>query len=194
MVAAVVHALALEAFYPTAPEQSCLKLSMTVTAPEWSMAVPDASAAVLQMADAHQSWIDRLPQDATGLWDWCLEQPQDVLLALLAHIGALSVDAIRQKADRPGHGRFAGADRLALAIGFDLADHYTPDGPTYFSRISSAQIVSAMCEAKGVPAAPAWSRMKKAELVALATREIAGTRWLPEVLRPQGVSVLDEAA
>ncbi|MBB3481922.1 MULTISPECIES: hypothetical protein [unclassified Rhizobium] len=41
-----------------------------------------------------------------------------------------------------------------------------------------------LCEAKGTPAAPAWSRMKKAELAALAAREVAGTGWLPEVLRP----------
>jgi len=194
MVAAVVHVLALQAFYRTSPEHSCVKLSMTVTAPERSMAVPDAYAAVQKIAEAHQVWTDRLPSDAAGLWDWCLEQPQDVLLALLAHIGALSVDAIRQKTDRPGHGRFASADRLALAIGFDLADYYTPDGPTYFSRISSAHIVASLCDAKGVPAAPAWSRMKKAELVALATREIAGGRWLPEVLRPQAAAVLNDAA
>ena len=66
--------------------------------------------------------------------------------------------------------------------------------PTYFSRVSSAQTVTALCEAKGVPAAPAWSRMKKAELAALAAREIAGTRWLPEVLRTPVGDTIGEAA
>jgi len=37
-----------------------------------------------------------------------------------------------------------------------------------------------LCEAKGTPAAPAWSRMKKAELAALAAREVAGTGWCPK--------------
>ncbi|MCP8939915.1 hypothetical protein NK718_15415 [Alsobacter sp. SYSU M60028] len=114
-------------------------------------------------------------------------------LALLAHIGALSIDAIRQKSDRLEHKRFGHADALAEAIGFDIADHYTPDVPTYFSRVSSPQIVTTLCEAKGVPAAPAWSRMKKAELAVIAAREIAGTRWLPEVLRAIGDTV-EEAA
>lgn len=193
MLAAVVHALALRSFYRLGQEHSCLTLSVQAAGPERSMAVPDACAAVQQMADAHEGWSAQMPEDPAGLWDWCLAQPQDVLLALLAHIGALSLDAIRQKSDRPGHKRFGHADALAEAIGFDIADHYTPDVPTYFSRVSSAQIVSALCEAKGVPAAPAWSRMKKAELAVIAAREIAGTRWLPEVLRARGDTVGEAA-
>jgi ParB family chromosome partitioning protein len=184
MVAAVVHALALQAFYRCAHEGTCLKLSVEVASPERNMGVPEACAAVQRMADSHRSWSERLPEDPAMLWGWCLKQPQDVLLALLAHIGALSIDAIRQKGDRIGGARLAHADALAEAIGFDIADHYVPDVPTYFGRVSSAQIVSARCEAKGTPAAPAWSRIKKAELAALAAREVAGTGWLPEVLRP----------
>ncbi|MFC3723120.1 ParB/RepB/Spo0J family partition protein [Neoaquamicrobium sediminum] len=182
MVAAVVHALALRAFYRFAHE-TCVKLSVEVASPERSMGVPEACAAVQRMADSHRAWNERLPEDPVILWNWCLQQPQGVLLELLAHIGALSIDAIRLKGDRIGSARLAHADALAEAIGFDIADHYVPDVPTYFGRVSSAQIVSALCEAKGTPAAPAWSRMKKAELAALAAREVAGTGWLPEVLR-----------
>jgi ParB family transcriptional regulator, chromosome partitioning protein len=97
------------------------------------------------------------------------------------------------RTDGPDHGRLAHADLLAQEIGFDIADHYTPDVPTYFSRISSAQIISSLCEAQGVQAAPAWGRMKKAELASLAARELATSRWLPEVLRSQ-IVCCDEAA
>jgi ParB family chromosome partitioning protein len=57
-------------------------------------------------------------------------------------------------------------------------------------------IVSALCEAKGVAAAPSWSKTKKAELAAFAAREIAGTGWLPEALRLRDESsvAVDEAA
>jgi len=182
MVAAVVHALALQALYRFAHE-ACVKLSVDVASPERNMGVPEACAAVQRMADSHRAWSERLPEEPSMLWGWCLQQPQDVLLALLAHIGVLSIDAIRQKDDRFGSARLAHADALAEAIGFDIADHYVPDLPTYLGSVSSAQIVSALCEAKGAPAAPAWSRMKKAELAALAAREVAGTGWLPEVLR-----------
>lgn len=79
--------------------------------------------------------------------------------------------------------RIRHADALTRALGVDLAHAFTPGVENYFSRISSAQIVAALCEAKGEPAAPFWSKMKKAELAALAAREVAGTGWLPEVLR-----------
>lgn len=183
MVAAVAHALALQAFYRFAHD-TCVKLSVDVASPERNMDVPEACAAVQRMADSHQAWTERLPEEPAMLWDWCLQQPQDVLLELLlAHIAALSIDAIRQKGDRVGGAHLAHADALAEAVGFDMADDYVPDVPTYFGRVSSAQIVSALCEAKGTPAAPARSRMKKAELAALPAREVAGTGWLPEVLR-----------
>ncbi len=38
-------------------------------------------------------------------------------------------------------------------------------------------------EAKGVPPAPAWSSLKKAELAVLAERETTGTGWMPKPLR-----------
>ena len=194
MIVAVVHALALQAFYRHAGERSCLKLAMQCVAPSRSMAVPDAYAPVQLMTVCHEEWAGRLPEDPANLWDWCLSQTTDVLLALLAHIGSLSIDAIRQKSDRVDHPRLVHADALGDAAGFDIGAHYTPDGATYFSRVSSAQIVTALCEAKGVAAAPAWSRMKKSELAALAAREVAGTGWLPEAIRPRVVDALEEAA
>jgi hypothetical protein len=42
---------------------------------------------------------------------------------------------------------------------------------------------SALREAKGTPPAPAWEKLKKAELAALAERETSGTGWLPALLR-----------
>jgi len=183
MLAAIVHALALPAFYRYAREQSCLGITLQPALPERHITVPDACASLQQVAALHEAWTARLPGETAGLWDWCLAQAQDVLLALLAHIGALAVDAVRQKGDRPDNARFLYADALGTAAGFAMADHYTPDVATYFGRVSSAQIVADLCAAKGVPAAPSWSRMKKAELAAFAAREIAGTGWLPEVLR-----------
>jgi hypothetical protein len=50
MVAAVVHALALRAFYRFAHE-TCLKLSVEVASPERNMGVPEACAAVQRIAN-----------------------------------------------------------------------------------------------------------------------------------------------
>jgi hypothetical protein len=38
-------------------------------------------------------------------------------------------------------------------------------------------------EAKGTEPAPAWEKLKKSELAAVAAREIEGRNWLPEPLR-----------
>lgn len=92
--------------------------------------------------------------------------------------------------------RLGHSDGLARALGIDMASAFTPGADNYFSRISGEQIGSALCEAKGVPEAPSWSKMKKAELAAFAAREIAGTGWLPEAMRLRNESsvIFDETA
>lgn len=44
-------------------------------------------------------------------------------------------------------------------------------------------ILAALHEAKGVPPAPAQEKMKKSELADVAECELAGTFWLPSLLR-----------
>ncbi len=61
-----------------------------------------------------------------------------------------------------------------------MAAWFTPTAANY--KVSKAQIVEALREVKRA-IAPAWSDMKKADLAALAEREIAGSGWLPEPLR-----------
>jgi ParB family transcriptional regulator, chromosome partitioning protein len=53
----------------------------------------------------------------------------------------------------------------------------------FFTRINRNSILMVLEDAKGVPAAPGWAKLKKAELAPLAARQIAGTGWLPEPLR-----------
>lgn len=177
-LAAVVHSLALPVFYQFGREQSCLQIALRDAGPGCNN-------------DAHSSWAKRLPEEPEPFWIWCLEQSQDTLLALLAYAAAESVDAVRRKGDTVSSARIRHADALMRALGVDLAEAFTPGVENYFSRISGVQIVAALCEAKGVPAAPSWSKMKKAELAAFAAREVAGTGWLPEVLR---LSERDQAA
>jgi ParB family chromosome partitioning protein len=117
------------------------------------------------------------------LWEWCLLQPREVLLDLLAFCAALSVNAVRAKNDRAGIARLRHADALARALGLDMTKRFIPRMDNYFGRINRASILDALQEAKGVAPAPAWLKMKKAELAALATRQVAGTGWLPEALR-----------
>lgn len=183
-LAAVVHTLTLQTFYSFGRERSCLQ----IVTRDMRLGADDD--------DTQRDWTGRLPEDPATLWSWCLEQPQDTLLALLAYVAGQCVDAVQRKSDRPDNARFSHADALARALGIDMTSAFTPNVENYFSRISSAQIISALCEAKGVPAAPAWSKMKKAELAAYAARETSGSGWLPEPmrLRDEQNTNLDEAA
>lgn len=184
-LAATVHAMAIPVFYPHAAERSCLQITLQETTPERLVKQEAGLAALQTNADAQVLWSERLPTDAAAFWPWCLEQTQATLLSLLAFVAAQAVNAVRQKADRPDSRHLVGANALGEAMAFDMAAWFTPGVDNYFGRISSAQIVAALCEAKGVSPAPSWSKMKKAELAAFAAREIAGTGWLPEVLRPR---------
>jgi ParB family chromosome partitioning protein len=79
--------------------------------------------------------------------------------------------------------RVAYSNGLASALHLDMAQWFTPTAANYFSRVGRTQIVSAICEAKNASSKRSWDKLKKSELAALAERETAGTRWLPQPLR-----------
>jgi ParB family chromosome partitioning protein len=101
---------------------------------------------------------------------------------LLAFCIARTVNAVRMKQDAADDHRFRHADRLAKALNFDMAAWFTPTAENYFGKISKTSILEALAEAKG-DIAPAWSKAKKGELAAIAERQLAGTGWLPALLR-----------
>lgn len=175
-LAAVVHAFALDVFYRE--PASCLDLSLSVQ----SLKRAEGSKAALALEDARSRWEERLPKDADHLWNWCLTQLSSTLLDLLALCAALSLDAVIIP-KRSDAGRLAHADALAKALAFDMAAWFQPTAENYFSRISKPQMLTDLQEAKGVPPAPAWSSLKKAELAVLAERETTGTGWMPKPLR-----------
>ncbi len=118
--------------------------------------------------------------------------PKAGLSSQSAFCVARTVNAILLKADRPDSGRIKHAECLAKALHLDMAAWFTPTAANYFSRISKAGIIAALKEQKGAEA-PSWSGMKKTDLAALAEREIAGTGWLPELLRPLAIQAPDTA-
>jgi ParB family chromosome partitioning protein len=71
---------------------------------------------------------------------------------------------------------------VAAALQLDMKAYFTPTAKNYFSRIGKPQILEAIQAVKGQPPAPAWEKLKKAELAQEAD-QIAGTGWLPEILR-----------
>jgi ParB family transcriptional regulator, chromosome partitioning protein len=175
-LAAVVHALALRIFHSSS-NASSLQISANVTH------FRETSKGSEELEQVRDSWAERLPGDEAALWDWCLAQDQETLLDLLAYCASVTVDAVRTKQDRSDPPRIAHADVLAHTLGLDMTAWFTPTAENYFGRVGRDSVITAMTEAKGVPAKRSWQKLKKSELAVLAEREVAGTSWLPQPLR-----------
>lgn len=175
-LAAVTHALAASVFGRYG-EASCLQLQVGCNA------LRDTCLGVDSLDAAGAKWEAILPQASGKLWAWCLGQPGETLLSLLAYCAARSLDGVQRKADRPGSPRLSHAQALGEALRFDFREWFTPTAENYFSRVSRHQVAAAIAEAKAVPAKRSWDKLKKSELALLAEREIAGSGWLPEPVR-----------
>lgn len=135
------------------------------------------------MDAAREAWSERLPGEPRHLWDWCLAQDREVLLELLAFCAACCVDGVQRGHDRPDSDRLSHATALAAALKLDMGQWFTPTAENYFNRVSRPAILAALVEAKNLPARRSWEKLKKSELAALAEREMAGTAWLPSLLK-----------
>ena len=113
-------------------------------------------------------------------------------MGLLAFCAARTVNAVLCKAEREATSRMQHADLLADAVNLEMTGWFTSTASNYFGKVSKAQIIDALREIKG-DVAPAWNGMKKAELAALAEREVAGSGWLPAPLRAPADNAVQEA-
>jgi ParB family chromosome partitioning protein len=188
-LAAVVHALTLKVFYQGG--STCLEISARLDSLKSVIKNADDSKALTVLEAGHDRWQNRLPGDRDDLWAWCLEQPQDTLLDLMAICAAHTVDAVQTKSGGWDSKSLRNADDLAEALKLDMGQWFTPTAANFFGKVSRQTMLDAIAEAKGTPCAPAWEKLKKPELAALAERQTAGTGWLPKLvrLRPEAGTV-----
>jgi ParB family chromosome partitioning protein len=117
---------------------------------------------------------------------WLIQQQQGELLLALAFLLANHFDAISDNAEPHAS---AGIAALHAAIGFDMADHWTPACDNFLGRIPAALVLEAVTEAKGKDVAATLNGLKKDELIAQAGKQLAGTGWLPKPLRGPGYAL-----
>jgi ParB family chromosome partitioning protein len=178
---AALHALCLQAFYNSTID-SCLEIRATSTAflhQAPGLAECDAAKAIEVRQEA---WGKRLPEDSENLWGALIALDADSRAALFAHCAALTVNAVHDPYSR-SPSRIAHADRVAQAVGLDMAAHWTPTVENYLGRVTKTRILEAVHEAKGEAAAQLIDHLKKPEMAKEAERLLAGTGWLPEPLR-----------
>lgn len=187
-LAATVHALAFAQLYAAGPlPASCLALRADSAALERHAKVPEDGPAHLAMDTLAVAWMERLPESPDTLFAWCLDQPQDVLLELLAFLAALSVDAVQEKHDRRDNDRLTHADRLAEALTLDMAQWWRPSVDGFYGRLSRALLASFVADA-GLHAPIARPSLKKQEVAERVAKTLDGSGWLPEPLRSPEVA------
>jgi ParB family chromosome partitioning protein len=174
-LAAVVHALALPLFYGGARPET----SLQITSRTFSLDGVEGSPAAQMIGLAEEEWVTRMPCNPDDLFAWCLAQDTKTLSDLLTFCVARTVNGVIGKAGDSGGKRLKHASMLAEALSLDMTAWFA--------------IIEAVREATGATA-PAWEAMKKAELAALAERKIAGTGWLPKLLRSPALAIIEAAA
>jgi ParB family chromosome partitioning protein len=181
-LSSVVHNMALQLFYH-GEHGSCLNLAVSRTCFTAQGTEVEGSVAGRAVAGRHKAWKAELPTDPDDLWPFVMKLPNERKLALLAHCVSLAIDAVSTSKSIGKEGALSHADALAQAIGLDMTNYWKPTAEGYLSRISKAQILIAVREATSPDQAQTCEAMKKPEMAARAEKLLAGTNWLPEVLR-----------
>ena len=183
---AVLHALVLKAFYRFS-SSSCLEIEAKSTGFATQAPGLNDTLSAKAMTARHQAWAEQMPQAAEALWDTLIGFDHDSRQALFAYCAALTVNGVQEAWNR-SPGRLAHADRLAEALALDMAEvGWTPTTESYLGRVTKARILQAVREAKGGAAAQLIGHLKKTDMAREAERLLAGTGWLPELLRTPGL-------
>ncbi|MCQ1569123.1 ParB N-terminal domain-containing protein [Neorhizobium galegae] len=180
---AVTHALAAQTFYRSVDAHA---LEIRPTSPHLgghADGIEDTAAAKM-LADRHAGWAADMPQNVGELWDFIAGLDQVSVMTLFAHCASLTVNALKLPWEqRPRAQRTA--DKLATALVLDMNQQWTPTVQTYFGRVTKAHILAAVREAVGDEAADRIAAMKKQPMAEAAEQLLAGTEWLPPLLRTE---------
>ena len=175
---ALTHRLLLRAF-PFYGYRCESPVRIDGKAPELSPYALELAGSAAQVALAARSAdIEaRLPREPEQLFAWLSEQSQTEILSLLAFCVAQSVDGVQ--ADETA----SATDELARAAGLDMHAWWEPRAGNYLGALPKARILEIVREAVSPEVASALSIMKKGALAEEAEKRLAGTGWLPALLR-----------
>ncbi|MES2035214.1 MAG: ParB N-terminal domain-containing protein [Pseudomonadota bacterium] len=178
---ATIHVLVLRAFYVGHANASCLDIRLTSASLAREAEGIEDSIAEQNIAARHELWARQLPQEAAEVWPFVVGLDGDSRMSLLAHCVGISVHAVRNWERRPAV--HAHADTLAVAVDLDMTAYWTATPRSYFGRVTKARIGEAVREAAGEEAASGIAELKKGPMAEAAEGLIAGTGWLPPLLR-----------
>ncbi|MEM7667437.1 MAG: ParB/RepB/Spo0J family partition protein [Pseudomonadota bacterium] len=179
---ACLHTMVLQLFYHYG-QDSCVEISPRST--QFGSQAPNlGDAQYVQSIDLGiETWAGNLPKQPEDLWDALTEWDSDSRDALFAHCVAMTVNAVQEPHHRKPR-QIAHADILASTLGLDMVNAgWTPTADSYLGRVTKAQILAAVREAKGDKDADRIAGFKKPDMFEAAEELLAGTGWLPQPLR-----------
>jgi len=139
------------------------------------------------LREVRDAWAERLPSDSEAMFAALLDMPASELIALLAVCVASTVGAICSRdTDTP-------ALMLAQALYLDMHAWWTPTAAGYFEHVSKAKALEAVSVFAPDQVAR-LSKLKKGDLASEAERLVAGTGWLPAMLRNSPVTRKEDVA
>jgi ParB family chromosome partitioning protein len=180
-IIAVTHALSAQIFYLGADAHVVGIQPIKTDLAAHADGIDDTVAGKA-WADRHANWARQMPRDVTALWTFVAELDHDSRMALFAHCVALTVNAVRLPWERRPRAQ-ATADKLAEAVSLDMTGYWRPTVRTYLGRITKARILDAVREAVSDEAAQRMADTKKQGMAEAAEQLLAGTGWLPALLR-----------
>ncbi|HLG82514.1 MAG TPA: ParB/RepB/Spo0J family partition protein [Bradyrhizobium sp.] len=180
-IVAVTHALAAQIFYLGADAHVVGIQPIKTDLAGHADGIEDKPAGKA-WADRHANWARQMPGDVTGLWTFVAELDHDSCMALFAHCAALTVNAVKLPWERRPRA-LATAERLAEAVSLDMTGYWRPTVRSYLGRVTKARILEAVCEGVSGEAAERMADMKKVDMAEAAEQLLAGTDWLPSLLR-----------
>lgn len=178
----VVHALALQVFYPPWDGGTPLQLRLTVSPLERLAPGVGDGPAGRRVADRLEAWGARLPETAAELWAVLEPMRRSERLDLLACCAGVGLYAVRDPHDRRP-AALAQAETLATVVGLDMTGTWTATAGSYFSRVSKARMLEAVTEATSAEEAGRIAGLKKRDMAEAAELLVEGRGWLPPPLR-----------
>lgn len=178
----VVHALALQVFYPAWGVWTPLQLRLSVTGLERLAPGVSDGPAGRRVADRLEAWGTRLPEEARDLWAVLAPMRRADLLDLMACCAGVGLYAVRDPHDRRPDA-LAHAEVLATVTGLDMTGTWSATAASYFSRVSKVRILDAVTEATNAEEAARIAGFKKGDMAEAAERLVEGKGWLPALLR-----------
>ena len=177
----LAHRLVLQTFDQyvgrRADDPLCIKAEISGSVLSRHACDIEQSRAWIEMCEMQATWASDLPADPKQLFAWLMQWSERDLVKLLTYCVAASIDTVA----RDGNHHIGNA--LTSALELDMAAWWKPTAEGYLKHVSKAQILAAVSTAKSVEAANVMAKFKKPELIAAAESALAGTGWLPDLLK-----------